>query len=142
MSRPVSDFSHIAADLFSIVSDNTHIVPRKKLLIVDDAPTNRKFLRKLLELRGHICDEAEDGVEGLDMVRDAMEKQKGETTGNPDSYDIIFMDFMMPKTNGPDATRAIRQLGYKGPIIGVTGNAYDADKATFTNAGNNYYYYY
>jgi CheY-like chemotaxis protein len=37
--------------------------------------------------------------------------------------------------NGPDATRAIRQFGYTGPIIGVTGNALDEDKLIFMNAG-------
>ena len=50
-------------------------------------------------------------------------------------YDVIFTDFMMPKMNGPDATRAIRALGYTGPIIGVTGNAHEEDKDIFINAG-------
>jgi CheY-like chemotaxis protein len=37
------------------------------------------------------------------------------------SFDAILMDFMMPNMDGPTATRAIREMGYMGPIVGVTG---------------------
>jgi two-component system capsular synthesis sensor histidine kinase RcsC len=45
------------------------------------------------------------------------------------------MDFVMPNMNGPDATRAIRLLGYTGPIVGLTGNALAEDKVIFMKAG-------
>ena len=45
------------------------------------------------------------------------------------------MDFMMPKMDGPTATRAIRGLGFKGIIIGVTGNSSPKDLETFTSSG-------
>ena len=111
---------------------------KKKILIVDDAPINRKFLRKLLEQRGHECDEAEDGLEALNMVQKSLQIDHdfSETDENRSSnYDVILMDFVMPNMNGPDATRAIREFGYTGPIIGVTGNTLNEDKATFINAG-------
>ena len=102
---------------------------KKKLLIVDDAATNRKLLRKLLESKDKElqCDEAEDGEIAVKRFRDAAIANDG--------YDAIFMDFVMPNMNGPDATRAIRQLGYKGPIIGVTGNSVAADKQHFIDSG-------
>lgn len=47
----------------------------------------------------------------------------------------ITMDGEMPQVNGYDATRRIRAMGFRGQIIGVTGNAVLADQAKFTEAG-------
>jgi CheY-like chemotaxis protein len=38
-------------------------------------------------------------------------------------YDIVFMDHMMPKMDGIEATKKIRKLGYKRPIVALTANA-------------------
>ena len=109
-------------------STDSLLVKPKKFLIVDDVDVIRKMLRKLLEQRGHICDEAEDGLIALNMVKSTL--NPGKT-----SYDAIFMDFVMPEMNGPDATRAIRNLGYTGQIIGATGNSHTDDQSIFMNAG-------
>ena len=120
----------------TLVTSSTTINPppismnkTKTFLLVDDVPTNRKFLRKLLEQRGHACEEAENGLIALNMVRDAINTETSVL------YDAVFMDYVMPTMNGPDATLAIRELGYIGPIIGVTGNSHDDDQAYFMNAG-------
>lgn len=41
--------------------------------------------------------------------------------------DMIFMDQMMPRMTGSEASMAIRKLGYNGPIIAVTGSALSED---------------
>ena len=79
------------------------------------------MLIKTLTAIGHTCEEAEDGSIAVDMV-----KEKGITT-----YDAILMDFVMPVMDGPDATKAIRQLSYTGPISGCTGNTLDMDLQRF-----------
>ena len=41
----------------------------------------------------------------------------------------------MPHMSGPEATLAIRDLGYQNPIIGVTGNAFEEAKISFLESG-------
>lgn len=47
------------------------------------------------------------------------------------------MDFMMPVLDGPGAAMALRQRGYTGVIIGVTGNALEDDRKRFIACGAN-----
>lgn len=52
-----------------------------------------------------------------------------------ENYQIIFMDYVMPNMSGPEATSAIRNLGFLNPIIGVTGNAFEEAKQSFLDSG-------
>ena len=79
------------------------------------------MLMKTLEAVGHTCEEAEDGQIAVNKV-----KEKGLNV-----YAAILMDFVMPVMDGPDATKAIRDLGYTAPIIGCTGNTLDMDLQRF-----------
>jgi CheY-like chemotaxis protein len=98
-----------------------------KILMVDDSGLNRKLLGKLLRSSGHMVEEAEDGLQAVEKLKTRIE------TG--EEYDIILMDFIMPKMDGPSATKAIRALGYTSPIFGVTGNALDSDIDHFLGHG-------
>ena len=102
----------------------------KRVLIVDDAPMNRKMLRRILQERIELIDEAEDGQIAVTMIRESIDN-------NHQSFDVILMDFVMPNMNGPEATRHIRDMGYKGIIIGVTGNTLQSDIDEFKLHGAN-----
>lgn len=52
-------------------------------------------------------------------------------------FDLILCDNVMPNMNGPEAVKRIRDLGYKGPIFGVTGNVLPDDIADFIAHGAN-----
>jgi CheY-like chemotaxis protein len=101
---------------------------RSRILVVDDSKTNRKMMCRFLEV-SHICEEAVDGENAVDQVRAAMETSR--------SYAAILMDYQMPIMDGPTAIREIRRLGYRGPIIGVTGNALPCDRDVMVSAGAN-----
>ena len=81
----------------------------KKILIVDDSPTDRQFFMETLSKQGYQVVTAENGDE-------AITKSKSERP------DLILMDVVMPGTNGFQATRAItRDEATKHiPVIVVT----------------------
>jgi CheY-like chemotaxis protein len=80
-----------------------------RILVVDDNPAVRRYLRGVLEQhRGwRVCDEARDGQEAV------YKFQKIKP-------DVIVLDFQMPYMNGLDAARAISQLSPETPILMVT----------------------
>jgi CheY-like chemotaxis protein/anti-sigma regulatory factor (Ser/Thr protein kinase) len=110
----------VEADPAAISSDATIIRQRyfaHRILVVDDEPINREVAQMQLDALDLIVDTAEDGAEAI--------------------YAAIFMDMRMPNVNGLDATRQIRQLPeYKHvPIIAMTANVFDEDKAQCIAAG-------
>ena len=99
-----------------------------KFLIVDDADLNRKMIRRLLSNKVSHVDDVEDGLKAVQYI-------KSISRGMKDYVDVILMDYLMPNMDGPAATKEIRSLGYKGLIIGVTGNALQEDIDTFISNG-------
>lgn len=66
----------------------------KRILIVDDSPTERHILTQLLTGNGYEISTAESGDEGIERAKQIMP-------------DLIIMDVVMPGTNGYQATRAL-----------------------------------
>ena len=108
-----------------LVSDKEHM-PR--ILVVDDAVSNRKMLCRVLRSRCAAIVEADDGQKALEIVRETMRGSDQLPRNNSPPFDLILMDFVMPVMDGPTAIKEIRDLGYKGLIFGLTGNVLDGDK--------------
>jgi len=89
----------------------------KKILVVDDSPTERHFLFELLTKAGYKVITAESGEEGI-------EKAKTELP------DLVLMDVVMPGLNGYQATRTLtrddktKQI----PVIMCTSKGQETDK--------------
>jgi CheY-like chemotaxis protein len=105
-----------------------------RVLVVDDAPTNRKIVCRVLRSRGFECVEARDGQECLKIMKN-MSMASSDESGESSHFDCIVMDFEMPVLNGPDATVALRDLGHTLPIIGLTGNVMQEDMQHFLDSG-------
>ena len=74
--------------------------------------------------------EADDGRTALDVMRSEMEAGR--------TIQLVLMDFIMVHMNGPEAAQKMRaELGYKGVVIGVTGNALPEDLIYFKDHGAN-----
>ncbi|MCX5656746.1 MAG: response regulator [Candidatus Omnitrophica bacterium] len=97
---------------------------KKKILIVDDEPDVRDVIRIVLESENYETQEASNGAEGLEKI-------------SKRPPDLIILDFMMPKMNGPDVCQALKKdlLLRHIPIIMLTGRGELADKVKGINAG-------
>ena len=106
------------------------------VLVVDDASSNRKIVKRVLKSRGFSCMEAKDGQECIQVVKDMSPSPTA--VDQCTSFCCILMDFEMPILNGPDTIVALRDLGYKYPIYGLTGNVMQEDIQHFLESGANY----
>ena len=98
----------------------------KRILVAEDEPVSAEVLRALLEEVGMVVEFAEDGEQALAMARQAP-------------YRLIIMDMQMPRRNGVDAARAIREdsQNRQTPILALTANAYAQDQQRCLEAGMN-----
>ncbi|GGH50952.1 diguanylate cyclase [Paenibacillus silvae] len=95
------------------------------ILIAEDNEMNQLVLSKMVEKKGHFVDHVVDGKEALEAVK-------------RNEYDIVFMDVHMPRLDGFEATRAIKEnlssedCPY---IVAVTAHALRGDRDRCLKAG-------
>ena len=114
----------------AVITDAERLVRQhyqgRRLLIVDDEPVNLEVAQLFLEGSGLVVDTAEDGLEAIRRVQET-------------SYSLILMDMQMPRLDGLEATRQIRDLPAlrQIPILAMTANAFAEDKARCLASGMN-----
>ncbi|MBG3877214.1 response regulator [Desulfovibrio oxamicus] len=90
------------------------------VLVVDDSEVARTIAARLLQRRGHTCATAQDGVEAL--TRLAAER-----------FDLVLLDMEMPRMNGFETLRRIRNSMHPGvspalPVVAMTAHALSGDR--------------
>ena len=80
---------------------------QKHILIVDDEPLVCRSVQILLEAEGYIVEQARNGAEALAMFE-------------PDKFDMVFTDYMMPEMKGDKLAAAIKRLAPKQPVVMIT----------------------
>ncbi len=100
----------------------------KRILVVEDSFIVREKERKILENRGYEVDVAVDGQDGWNCLRTA-------------TYDMVVTDIDMPRMNGFELIRNIRQHTELAslPVVVVSYKASDDDRLQGLKAGANYY---
>jgi CheY-like chemotaxis protein len=94
-----------------------------RILVAEDNPINQRLTIKVLSKLGYQADLAQNGQEVLERV-------------GYDRYDLILMDVQMPEMDGLEATRMVRLLPEKQPvIIAMTANAMEGDRDNCLQAG-------
>ncbi len=93
-----------------------------RVLVVEDVEGNQMLIELMLSKWGIEVVVADDGYQ-------ALEKALSQ------SFDLILMDIQMPRMNGLEATRRLRQQGCKVPIVALTANAMKGDDQECLDAG-------
>ena len=95
----------------------------KKILIVDDSKINLKVARQILKPYNFDIVTAESGYEALEL----MESQ---------TFDLILMDIMMPKMNGVETLKRLKQIeGFDIPVVALTADALEGTDEKYISAG-------
>ena len=84
-----------------------------RVLITDDSPAMRSFVRRVVELSGFelsACYEAGDGAEALAVLRNEW-------------VDAILTDINMPGVSGPDLQASLNGVASSLPVVFLTGHA-------------------
>jgi signal transduction histidine kinase len=95
--------------------------PNARVLVVDDIEINLDVTEAMLDSFGIKTDVAKKGSDAIELAQ-------------KNTYDIIFMDHMMPEMDGIETTRRIRALGdpwRKVPIIALTANVISGAETMF-----------
>lgn len=100
--------------------------PHLRALVADDDDVSRLFVSKLLRRWGFSVVAAEDGAAALEL----LERRH---------FDILLVDFQMPRMGGLELTRRLRSSTTHAhlPIVGLTGSAMDAEREQGRLAGMN-----
>ena len=107
------------------LSEQARVIPPGcRILLAEDGIDNQRLISLLLKKAGASVEVAENGLVAAEVAM----------TGD-EPFDLILMDMHMPLKDGYEATRELRQAGYKGPIIALTANAMKEDEKKCLDAG-------
>jgi two-component system KDP operon response regulator KdpE len=95
--------------------------PGALVLVIEDEPQMRRFIRASLDAHGYQVSEAASGAEALALA----------TSRNPD---VILMDLGLPDIDGIDLTRRLREWS-RIPVIVISARGREADKVSALDAG-------
>jgi len=97
-----------------------------KIIVIEDEQSLQQILEYDLQQQDHEVDLADDGIKGLDMLK------------NKD-YDLAIIDWMLPNLSGIEIIESIRELNKKVKIILLTARADEMDIVKGLEAGANDY---
>lgn len=90
------------------------MAPQVKILVVDDEDRIRRLLKMYLERENYVIDEAENGVDALELAL-------------ANDYDCILLDLMMPEKDGIEVCKELREEKTT-PVIMLTAKGEEANR--------------
>lgn len=119
----------IASDLivFLLLQDeytdmNEHTLEGKRILVVEDEPSNFDLIRVFLKKLNPELSWVQDGKDAVELI-------------DEEEFDLILMDIQLPVMNGLDATKLIKEKDTSVPVIAQTAYAMSQDRQKALGAG-------
>lgn len=81
-----------------------------RILVVDDEPMVRQLVARALTDAGYLVDEASDGLAGWELARSIP------------NLDLVIVDSRMPRLNGRELMRRLRDLNPRLPVLQLSGS--------------------
>jgi two-component system sensor histidine kinase and response regulator WspE len=127
MARSMDQFIRTGT-LRRLEKKNAAQAARKRILVVDDSITVRETERQLLRARGYDVAVAVDGQEGWNVLQ-------------AERFDLVVTDVDMPRMNGLELVRAMRQNGAwrDVPVVIISYKDREEDRLRGLEVGANYY---
>ena len=97
-----------------------------RILVVEDEKHLNRIISEAVEDEGYSVDSCYNGLEALEYLECA-------------DYDVIILDIMMPKMNGLELVRRLRDRGDSTPVLFLTARDAVADRVEGLESGGDYY---
>jgi len=123
VAERLNSFTYLDEERFRSMSITYESMPYGSVLVVDDVEINLYVAEGVLQPYDLHIDLVSSGFAAIERV------EGGKT------YDVIFMDHMMPKMDGIATTHKLRELGYEGAIVALTANALVGNDQMFARNG-------
>lgn len=133
---PVLDANDLMRSAFELLlhvnpdSESAPVLPKRvrRILVADDSITSRMLMKDILETAGYHVDTANDGVDAITQLKTS-------------EFDLIISDVEMPRLNGFDLTKSVREnkKTTELPVILVTGLSRREDMEKGIDVGANAY---
>ncbi|KIW90981.1 uncharacterized protein Z519_08764 [Cladophialophora bantiana CBS 173.52] len=108
-----------------------------KVLVAEDNPVNQQVILKLLKLeKVNDVTLAEDGEEAFDIVQRSFSQVDNENK-KPQPFTLVLMDIQMPRMDGIESTKKMRELGFDAPILALTAFDHEINRTACREAGMN-----
>lgn len=100
--------------------------PKAKILVVEDEVSISDVVSTALRFRGHLVDQVDNGLGGLEKARTA-------------AYDLIVLDVMLPGVDGIEVCTQLRSDGVACPVLFLSARSEEADRLRgFVAGGDDY----
>lgn len=122
-SKDIAEFQSVSHLQFEEVDQaRKKVLDGVSVLVVEDSIDNQALVERFLTMSGAKVELASNGIEGIQKALNGQ-------------HSVVLMDLQMPEIDGYEATKKLRQVGFKKPIIAFTAHAMKQERDRCLSSG-------